>query len=104
MANKDEIKVFQIDDYTWYAGRSWAECLGQMSTDTGMLPEEITESNVPAIDRAAVPESEMDRLKFVEDETDPETNGPIEKTFREKLNEMIDAGESFPTFFASTEY
>lgn len=46
--------------------------------------------------------SEYDSLTFREDDSDVK-NPKNRKSFRAKLNELIAAGESFPTFFASSE-
>lgn len=89
------IKIFKISDYDWFAGESLDECKEfaiehfDYDEDSFDDPRELTEK-------------EMDSLIFIED-IDEDPHGET-KTFRQKLNEMIADGASFPDIFASMEY
>lgn len=86
------IKLFQVNDCEWYAAetiKQAVECAEQIYDCTVEDPREVTEE-------------EMDRLHFLKMEDDDNPGEQI--TFRQRLQEMIDAGESFPEFFATSEY
>lgn len=87
------IKVFAMNDCDWMAGETVEDCLreykanysGDYDGDDPLEPEELDDE-------------EMNTLRFTNDEIDKKWS------FREQLNWMIERGEKFPTFFASTEY
>ena len=86
------IKIFQVDDTEWYAAETQEEAIAEAMRLTGedrAFYEEETQGEVS--------DEAMDRLHFIEEDG-------IKKTFRQKLDEMIRAGEKFPCIFAMTEY
>ena len=103
------MNIYQMNDCDWYAAETLDEaklCMAKMVANGEVTPafEKEFLDNPRWIDDA-----EMDSLKFCE-EYDERTDYANELdyrrkvSFREKLRQMIDAGEKFPTFFASTEY
>jgi hypothetical protein len=93
------IKIFQMDMCDWWAGRSLEECIAAW-------PEHYREEfslEVADPEPHELTDAEIDRLVFVEDDGARLREG-AEKPFRQKLQEMIAEGATFPTFFASTEY
>jgi len=104
-----KMNIYQMNDCDWYAAETLDEaklCMAKMVANGEVTPafEKEFLDNPRWIDDA-----EMDSLKFCE-EYDERTDYANELdyrrkvSFREKLRQMIDAGEKFPTFFASTEY
>jgi len=89
---ENNIKIFRLDDYTWYAGRNAEECYKQYSKDVGIPVEELTDC--PEI----LTQEQMDNLTFFKE------GGEKDCSFAEHLEELIGEGVEFPCFFASTEY
>lgn len=87
------INVYMVDDYTWYAAESSDAAIKAAMEDAGCDREDLDEEIHP------VSEEGMNRLIFVEDD-----EAETKKTFRQKLDEMITEGQTFPCVFASTEY
>ncbi len=88
----NDIKLFAVDDCTWYAAKTAEEAVQAAMADTGLSREEFSE------DIHEISNAMMDKFKFVEED------GKEIGTFREELNRMIAAGEKFPCFFATSEY
>lgn len=93
-ADPQPVKVFRLDDYTWWAGYSLKQCIEQAFTE-----EWFCNSSQPINARECTTD-EMERLIFVEccDEPDSE-----KRTFAAELGRRIASGEKFPQFFAATE-
>ena len=85
------IKVFMVDEYTWYAAETQAEALRAAMEDTGLTEEEYDDVSGPMSDEA------MEKFMFIND------NGQVEHSFRKELDAMIARGEKFPCMFAATE-
>ncbi len=95
MTEQNNIKIFKISDYDWFVGESLEECKQLAIKDFGY--DEFSFD-----DARELTKKEMDSLRFIEDVDEyPECE---EKTFRQKLNELIAEGASFPDIFATTEY
>ncbi len=88
------IKVFKVDDFTWVAARNGVEALECLKTITDV--EEDAEAEELTF-------HQMKHYTFHEEEND-EDGDPVFKSFEQKLAEMVANGETFPTFFASSEY
>ena len=91
------MKIFNMNDVDWYAGETGEECLKELQSVAEYTDEEIQEligDGYPV----EVPEDKMKKMKFYNEETD-KTN-----TFQEELQRLIDLDETFPRFFASTEW
>jgi len=87
-----EIKIFAMNDCDWVAATTLEEAIEEYEAFSDFdeeSPRELT------------PE-EMDQLMF--HETDEDDSPLAKKSFRVKLDEMIEAREAFPCFFASTQY
>jgi len=81
------IKVFKMNDCDWWAGATLEECVADYpDEDTIEEPAELTDE-------------EMNEFIYAEDHY-----CDTQKSFRQKLEEMVKAGEQFPRAFASTEY
>lgn len=89
MAPIEGIKVFRINSYDWYAGRTLEECIKFSVKYTGKwlieYPEELTDQ-------------EMDEYKLTLNRYGE--NDDIGKSFREVLHGMIQDGQRFPCLFA----
>ncbi len=92
----DTMKVFQMNDCDWMAAATPEEAKAAYSLFNHL---DIPEEEMLEFPRELTDE-EMDRLRYVDTEVQPESH----RTFREQLQHMIETGETFPTFFASTEY
>lgn len=97
---RSTVKVFEVNDCEWWAGDCTPEeLLAAYMKETGCSHEDAT-GDVDDLPRPLTDE-EMDTLKFrlVDDATDTNTTC----TFREYLARMVEEGEQFPRFFATTE-
>jgi hypothetical protein len=90
------IKIWNLDDCEWYAGRSLEEVSAFYKNQCGVDPDPDYVQELTGAD--------LDRLKFAVDE--PRRIPADQKfiTFREQLQNMVNAGEAFPNYFATTEY
>ena len=92
-----QIRVFRINDYDWYAGRDLDEVKAFVLEQSGMREDEAFDNPCELSDEA------MSKLRFrPTDESDLPADSTI--TFAERLGEMIKDGCEFPAFFASTEW
>lgn len=101
---RKDIKIFDMDGgITWIAAKSSIEAINEHQNFTGEELDEEERRGVKEIDPA-----DYDTFKFwddLEDRDDIETENPeTKRSFREQLYKMIDKGEGFPAFFASSEY
>jgi len=88
----DAIKVFQLNDYDWWAARSLDEAKVDYLQMAGETEEEDTFE-----DAHELTDEEMERLKYTDENEQT-------RTFKEQLAMMIAVGAEFPGIFASTEY
>jgi len=93
--NPKKVKVYQLNEYDWWAGYSLESVKKAYIKETGVPEEEAF------MDEGEVSDEAMDRFKYWGGE-DNLYDYPI--TFREELQHMIDQGIEFPCFFATTEY
>ena len=102
MAEKDDtIKVFRLDDCTWWAGNDLESCIAD-----AMREYQLPRNEVADADAHELSDQELDRLQFVDGDDPINTDGTPGGTlsFREALARCVARGDSFPQFFASTEY
>ena len=95
-ARKENMKVFQMNDCDWMAGETLEECKAEYLSGFwhGATEEDAFD------DPRELTDAEMDKKIFVDNEAEPE----VRRTFREQLAHIIAKGETFPTFFASSEF
>lgn len=94
----DTIKVFKLNDCDWWAGSDLDSVVAAYKEQTG---EDAELDNPHELNDAA-----MHKLKFVDGDDPINADGTPggEITFRDELDIMIRRGDSFPCFFASTEW
>lgn len=90
-----KIKIFRLNEMEWWAGESLESCVAAAMEVSGLSKEELLDD----FDLGEVGAEGMEKLVFLEDD-----DAKTEKTFKQKLDEMIAAGEKFPCCFAVTEY
>jgi len=97
------VKVFNMDDWEWWAGESLEACkaayLGNIEGDA----EELAEIREMLESAEEVPAERMDSLQYRTGEYHPETGEEIVRSFRAELARNIADGIEFPCPFASTE-
>ena len=95
MCGRQKIFVFQMNDCDWMAAATPESAIAgyeeYKSPDDDFVKEPPTELS----------DETMARLKFTGEPGEPDAGT---RTFREELDRRIAAGETFPQFFASTEY
>ncbi len=98
------VKIWKVSEIDWVAAETgkaafewaaneqqWGEWDRQQETEAGYPVE--------------VDDADMDKLTILCDRWDQERGEWSERlTFRAELQRMIDNGDTFPFFFASTEY
>ena len=92
------MKVFAMNDCDWMAGEDLASVTAlYLKEYSGDLPadEALDESH-------ELTRPQMDGLRFYTDHGDG-GDGSYQ-TFQQRLNFMVQRGDKFPCFFASTEY
>jgi predicted adenine nucleotide alpha hydrolase (AANH) superfamily ATPase len=87
-----EIKIFEMNDYDYYAGETLFDCVTQICRDQGCASDEC-------YILVALTDEQMNKLQYWYDNP----SGPT-ISFRKRLNEMIAEKTQFPCFFASSEY
>lgn len=90
------VKVFELDDCTWWAGYSLEQCIADARRQHGDDCYEDAEE----CGRECTAE-EMRALTTVDDR---ECSACEKRTFAAELARRVAAGEQFPQFFACTEY
>ena len=90
------IKIFNMDDFNWWASRDLESVKEAYLKETGLDAEEAFESDVPE----ELSDADLDRLRFHHDPDDRSKT----ISFREQLENMVKASMSFPCFFGSTEF
>ena len=106
-----DIKIFEMNDCDWYAAATVEEALRAMA-DTLCFP--ATPEGIAAMreehgvaEPVALDADALSSLQFRdEDDEDCDEDGPKFRviSFQQRLDELIAAGESFPCFFASSEF
>ena len=88
------IKIFALDDCTWWAAETADEAVDDYTKETGQ----------PVVDE--YPEELDDEAMGGHTFHDSEFNNDSERewTFRDELDAQVAAGQTFPKMFATTEY
>ena len=93
-----EIKIFKMDDYTFYAGETAEDCIKAYIEDTGMDKDELISDESPPYE---LTDEDLEIYTIlIEDE-----NQDIKESqsFKARLINMIEEGEEFPCYFAGSE-
>lgn len=85
------IKVFRLTECDWWAGEDIESASDSFVVQTGCDVDEYARE---------LTEHEMNSFVFMDELPDRGER----RTFAEQLQRMIDRGDPFPCFFASTEY
>jgi len=100
-------KVFAMNECDWVAAfdlESAKQCYAEWLNYDSVAS---AEADAMYDDPAELSEADMQRIQFTHDRDDPgecEAYGHTECSFADRLKEMIAEGQTFPSFFASTEY
>jgi hypothetical protein len=97
------IKIFAMNDSDWYAGATEADALQAMAET--LCFDDVEECRAEhCVDGPIVEldDEDLDTEMYVDEDEDGRRGD--RRTFREQLQIMIDSGEEFPVFFASTEF
>ena len=86
------IKVFQLNEYEWWAGESLESVLEHYKNNVTDDPDEIEELE----DAYELSDGALDKLIFNDEDGS-------KRTFREELDNCIKEKQEFPCFFATTE-
>ncbi len=97
------MKIFQIDEETWYAAETIDEAIKAYTNDTGITHEELLQLDEGVDALYELDEEEMNELYFTDVECEFSPDRQL-YTFAEALELMILRGDKFPEMFASTEY
>ena len=93
---KAGLKVYDMDDCTWYAAVTVEDAKRQYIADMGEESWDFDEGYPRELD-----DEEMARLEYV---ADPYKRPEDKEPFRNALAHMLAEGKEFPRFFATTEY
>lgn len=87
------VKIFQVNDYEYWAGETLEETTKACLEEWGMEEEALDEPH-------EITDEEMDTLTVTDDE------GPERRTipFRQALNELVAGGQEFPCLFAANDW
>lgn len=94
------MKVFEINECEWYAGEDAESCIKLAMEESGLTREDVCDGNEDT-KSMELSEEAMDRLHFIDED---EAGNTTKRTFAEQLQLMIERGETFPAFFATTEF
>lgn len=96
-----EIKIFKLDDCTWWAGADLESCIVDAMREYGLPRDEVADPDAHELSG-----EELDRLKFVDGDDPINADGTPggTRSFRDELARQVARGDAFPQFFASTEY
>ena len=90
------LKVFEMDDCTWYAGATVEDAKRAFLSNMGEESWEFDEDYPRELS-----DEEMSRLEYV---ADPYEKPDVKEPFRDALARMFAEGKEFPSFFATTEF
>jgi hypothetical protein len=88
---KKTVKIFCMNEYEWCAGRSLREVRRWYLKEVGGAAEDVEEAY-------EVCDEGLNDLTFY-----PEKANSPRHSFRDELGRMIERGDEFPCFFATTE-
>ena len=91
------MKIFQVDENTWYAADTMDEAKRQAKKDYELPIAEIIDGS-----EHELTDEEMDGKIYYDDTYNSETSE--RRTFREQLSKLMKAGWDFPCMFAFSEY
>ena len=97
------IKVFKLNEYDYVAAETMEDakkCLAE-SISNGVVDQDFEDEYIDSPHELT--EIEMDKMKL-SDLDDPNKKDDPAPTFKQALQDMIESGETFPTYFASSEY
>lgn len=94
------VKIFQMDDITYYAGETSEECIGAMAKDYKTTTEELLDKY--DIDPVELTEQECDKLNYIVDAPEPKDRD--KRTFNKHLEILQSEELEFPRFFATDEW
>jgi len=89
------IKIYRLNDYEWYAGETLEECVKFAIDMTGLDEEDVLDGPLEIIE--PLTQEQMVKTIFVDEDG-------TKISFTERLQNLIDNGEEFPQFFATTEW
>lgn len=87
-----KIKIFQLNDCDWWAGED-------LKSVKKVYAEEVDSDSDLTEDARELTEKEMNELVFAD-----ETGSGNGRSFKDQLKRLIDNGQEFPCFFATSEY
>lgn len=94
-ADPQVVKVYKLDDYTWWAGYSLQQCIKDALDEFG---DDCCQDAWE--DAYELTDEQMQDERFVGDGSDAQRQC---RTFATELQLRIDHGEQFPQLFACTE-
>jgi len=99
------MKIFAMNDCDWYAGATAEDALKAMAENLDFSDvEECRKEYCTDGQIVELSEEALDGSIYVEeDDADGPGSGVVRRTFRQQLKQMLANGETFPTFFATTE-
>lgn len=102
------MKIFKMNDSDCYAADTMEEAVKAMAENLGFqtTSEEIAamRAEYGVEEPVELTDEDLGLLNFVDEEEDGSNSADSKRSFREQLALMIESGEEFPCFFASTEY
>lgn len=90
------IKVFKVNDYEWWAGASLDDIRPAYKEHTGIDPDSDEGFDNPY----ELSDEQLQKKTIHFDEGEQ----PDQCSFKEHLNELIAKDQTFPCYFAGTEY
>jgi hypothetical protein len=96
------IRIFAVNDCEWWAGESEAAVIAEVckQLDCADEAELLKEEYIFDGGIVGLSEGRIQQLIYHDDER----GEVVKRTFREQLDRMILAGQTFPCLFATTEY
>ena len=93
------MRVFRLNECDWWMARSLIEAKADYLATFGPMPEDEAFD-----DPRELSDADLDRLQFVDTDVDENPIKGSRRSFREELQQRIEAGANWPQHFASTEY
>lgn len=94
--SENKLKVFELDDYTWFVGYDLESCIQEAIRSFNMYPKWMEGAY-------EISETQLDELKFINFEKLYSTGIREEWSFREQLKIEAEKGGEFPRAFAFSE-
>jgi hypothetical protein len=101
------IKIFQMSEHDWFAAETLDEAKQAVMKTfgppaEGQTVEEFFDEMLEGYEPHELTDEELSHTQFTE--VDDYEESIASKSFRQKLAEMVAAGEKFPCIFASSEF